>query len=89
MSFLYVLAAIALAYLVGGLLTTIAASVILWSQSRKITLRDLAVLPKVFVLWPAVVAMGVVFAVIMLAQRRHFAQEARKAAKKNRDGPVA
>ncbi|MCI0359190.1 MAG: hypothetical protein L0211_11985 [Planctomycetaceae bacterium] len=81
MAFLYALAAIALAYLAGGLLTTIAAFYILWSQSRNITIGDLAVLPKVFVLWPAVVAMGVVFAVIMLAQRRHFAQEAKKAKK--------
>jgi hypothetical protein len=89
MFFLYALAAVALAYLAGGLFTTIAVIIIGWRDAGKSTIRNLAVLPKVFMLWPAVVAMGVVFAVITIGQRWHFAQEAREAAKKKLDGEQA
>jgi len=76
MTFLQVLVAIALTYLAGGLFTTVAV-VMMGRGTGKVTIRELAVLPKVFVMWPAVVGMGVVFAAIMLAQRWHFAQEAK------------
>jgi len=89
MFFLYALAAVAFAYLVGGLLTTIAIFIIVWQATGKVTIKDLAILPKVFVLWPSVVAMGVVFAAITLAQRWHFAQEAKQAANKKLDGQHA
>lgn len=76
MTFLEVLVAIALIYLAGGLFTTVAVAM-MGPGTGKVTIRELAMLPKVFVMWPAVVGMGVVFAVIMLGQRWDFAQEAK------------
>ena len=85
MLLLYVIAAIALAYLAGGLLTCIAFVVlILWGR-RGITFEDLTVLGKVFVAWPAAVGMGTVFGLITIAQRWHFAQETKAARKAKPD----
>lgn len=85
MLLLYVYAAIALAYLAGGLLTCIAFVVLILRERRGITFEDLTFLAKVFVAWPAAVGMGMVFGLITIAQRWHFAQEAKAARKAKLD----